>query len=479
MQQSKSNSTECIHFVTGKLAEFSLRRELAALAPRAGFEYTIQVLNITVAALMTAEWVRTRIDVPPQTTRVLLPGYCRGELEPLVAQLGLPVERGPHDLRRLDEYFGHRRESNYGDFDIEIIAEINHAPQWRLADILAVADQMRRDGADLIDVGCNPGECFSGVGEVVRALRDQGHRVSIDSLDPAEIAPAVRAGAELVLSVNSSNVEAAPDWGCQVVVIPDDPKSLAGLDATVETLAAAGVPLRIDPIIEPIAFGFAESLHRYVETRRRYPDAEMMMGVGNLTELCDVDSAGINLLLLGFCQELGVRSILTTQVINWARSSVRECDLARRLVYHAVTQRTLPKHLEPRLVALRDVKRLRPSQQDIAELAASIRDNNYRLSLDEAGVMHLFNGEVHLCEHDPFLLFEKLLATEPRNLDPGHAFYLGYEAAKAVTARTLDKNYEQDRALDWGYLTVEERSHRLERQRRNRPDGPQDGNDQP
>ena len=71
------------------------------------------------------------------------------------------------------------------------------------------------------------------------------------------------------------------------------------------------------------------------------------MGVGNLTELTDVDSAGVNTLLVGFCQELAIRSVLTTAVINWARSSVREIDLARRLTYHAVTRKTLPKHLEP------------------------------------------------------------------------------------------------------------------------------------
>ena len=82
----------------------------------------------------------------------------------------------------------------------------------------------------------------------------------------------------------------------------------------------------------------------------------MMMGIGNLTELTDVDSAGVNTLLVGFCQELAIRSVLTTAVINWARSSVREIDLARRLMHHAVVRRTLPKHLEPRLVMLRDPK---------------------------------------------------------------------------------------------------------------------------
>src|ERR1700750_684855 len=100
------------------------------------------------------------------------------------------------------------------------------------------------------------------------------------------------------------------------------------------------------PILEPIAFGFAASLGRYLEVRRRYPDAEMMMGVGNLTELTDVDSAGVNVILLAVCQELGIRSVLTTQVINWCRSSVRELDLARRLMYHAYRNKVLPKHLE-------------------------------------------------------------------------------------------------------------------------------------
>ena len=82
----------------------------------------------------------------------------------------------------------------------------------------------------------------------------------------------------------------------------------------------------------------------------------MMMGVGNLTELTDVDSAGINVLLLGFCQELGIHSVLTTEVINWCRSCIRELDLARRLVWFACQRQVLPKHLEPGLHLLRDPK---------------------------------------------------------------------------------------------------------------------------
>lgn len=449
-----------VHFVTGRLAEHSLRKILAEIGPQAGFDYSLSVLNITVAALMTVGWVARRLHVPQAATRVLLPGYCLGDLAVLERQCGRPVERGPTDLRDLPVYFGQKTSAgDYGAQRIDILAEINHAPRLTREEILAQARALQADGADLIDVGCDPGAPWSGVGECVRMLRDEGFRVSIDSLNPAEIAPAVRAGAELVLSVNAGNRAAARDWGCEVVAIPDVPRGLQGLAATVESLADAGVPLRIDPVLEPIGFGFADSLGRYLEARRRWPDAEILMGIGNLTELTDVDSAGVNVLLLGFCEELGIRSVLTTQVINWARSSVRECDLGRRLAHYAVQHRALPKHVEPRLVMLRDPRVREYGPELIARLAAEIRDHNVRL-FAEQNELHLASAGAHLRGTDPFALFEQLLRLRPGKIDAAHAFYLGYECAKAVTALTLGKNYQQDEALDWGFLTRPETQHR-------------------
>ncbi len=96
-----------IHFVTGRLAEFALRAVLADLAPRVGFDYSIQVLPITVAALMSPGWIAARIQVPPTTTRVLLPGYCGGDLTVVQQAAGKPVERGPKDLQRWAELFGY------------------------------------------------------------------------------------------------------------------------------------------------------------------------------------------------------------------------------------------------------------------------------------------------------------------------------------------------------------------------------------
>jgi dihydropteroate synthase-like protein len=469
-------SRDHIHFVTGRLAEHSLRKTVESLAQEIGFRYSIDVLPITVAALMTPEWIAKRTKVPSEATRVLVPGYCSGDLAPLQQTVHVPVERGPRDLRELPRFFGGASTpTDYGSYDIEIIAEINHCPQLSLGEILAQAKQLADDGSDLIDVGCEPEGPWTGVADVVRALRDSGHRVSVDSLDPREIEPAVRAGAELILSVNSSNREAARDWGCEVVVVPDDPRSLLGLDETIEYLAANGVRLRIDPVLEPIGFGFAQSLGRYLQVRERYPDAEMMMGIGNLTELTDADSAAINVILLGFCEELGIRSVLTTQVINWARSSVRECDLARRLVNHSIQHRVLPKHLEPRLVMLRDPSVIETPAEDLDRLAREIKDANYRVFVSD-GEVHVVSHELHLHGADPFLLFEQLRQSGPdgglpKNLDAAHSFYLGYEMCKAATAATLGKQYQQDESLDWGFLTREESRHYL-RARPSSSEGP-------
>ena len=261
-------------------------------------------------------------------------------------------------------------------------------------------------------MGCEPGDPWAGVADCVKALRDDGHRVSIDSWQPREVAAAVRAGAELVLSVNSSNRTAACDWGCEVVVVPDEFSTLAGLDDTVQWLTSRHVPLRIDPVLEPIGCGFAASLGRYLEVRRRFPGEAMLLGIGNLTELTDVDSAGVNVLLLGFCQELGIRSVLTTQVINWARTSVRECDLARRLVHYAVGHGIPPKHLESRLVALRDVRVHEFGHDELERLAQQIRDHSFRI-FSEQGRLQVVGSQLHLQGTDPFELCAQLLAQRP------------------------------------------------------------------
>ncbi|MEM8734735.1 MAG: DUF6513 domain-containing protein, partial [Planctomycetota bacterium] len=363
------------HFITGRLAEQAVRYSVEKIAAKHGFDFSIQVLPITVAALMTAKWVQRHIEIPADADTVVVPGYLKAHAEELQANLRCDLLVGPKDIRDLGTLFGEQRDlDSYGASSIEIIAEINHADRLPIPELLQTAEQLREQGADRIDLGCTPGSIWSGVGEAVTQLRVAGLRVSIDSFETKEVTDAHEAGADLWLSVNSGNCHFAGELQMPCVVIPDRPSDLESFQQTIEYLAQQRVEMRLDPILEPIGCGFAASLERYAWCRRQFPDAAMMMGIGNITELTDVDSAGVNVILLGICQELGIQSVLTTQVINWARSSVRECDYARKLVHFACENSIPPKHLDSNLVMLRDEKVTSFGAEALESLATQIKD---------------------------------------------------------------------------------------------------------
>ena len=436
-------------FVTGKLAEPALRRVLADMAP--AFAYDVAVLKITVAALMTADWIARFLTVPAGVELVLLPGLCQGDAETVARATGVATRKGPKDLREIPAFFGRAAvEADYGDYDIEILAEINNAPKLTRRELRAAADAFRESGADVIDIGCTPGLPFPALADVVRELTGAGMRVSIDSFDPAEILTAVDAGANTVLSVNASNLRVVDDLrgsGVRVVALPELGAPLETLAPTLAALDAAGLTYLIDPILEPIGHGFMASLERYAEVRRRYPRAEMLMGVGNLTELTSADSTGVNALLIAVCQELGVRSVLTTEVIPWARGAVREIDVARRLMHYAVSGRTLPKGIDDRLVTVKDPVLLAYSEAELRALQKEITDPNFRIFADRDAIT-VFNHERFVRGTDIQAIFAQLEVT-----DPAHAFYLGKELARASLAVALGKTYRQEGALQWGYLT--------------------------
>jgi dihydropteroate synthase-like protein len=422
---------------------------LAGMAP--AFAWYFDVLKITVAALMTTEWIARHLEVPPGVDRVLIPGLCEGDPAAIAGRHGVTVEKGPTDLREIPRHFGRAAAAaEYGAWDIEILAEINNAPKLTPSAVRVAADYYRDAGADVIDIGCTPGLAFPGLGDVVRDLVRAGMRVSIDSFDPGEIRTAVGAGAELVLSVNGSNIDVARDLagtGARVVVLPDLGASLETLEPSLERLEQWGVPYLIDPILEPIGFGFMASLERYAEARRCYPAAEMLMGIGNLTELTAADTTGVNALLIAICQELEIRAVLTTEVIPWARGAVREIDVARRLMHYAVSGKTIPKGVDDRLVTVKDPEVLTYTEAELRELQASLTDPNFRIFADAEAVTVL-NNERFVRGADVQQIFAQLGVDEP-----SHAFYLGKELARASLAVTLGKTYRQEGALSWGYLT--------------------------
>jgi dihydropteroate synthase len=449
MMGSATPAPSRVLFVTGKLAEPALRRTLAEM--HAPFAAEVAVLRITVAALMTTPWIARFLDVPSGIDLVLIPGLCEGDPEVIARKVGVRVEKGPADLREIPEYFGQASaRRDYGAWDIRILAEINNAPRMTREEIRREAEYFRGEGADVIDIGCTPGLPFPELRSVVQELVTAGFEVSVDSLDPAEIREGVEGGATLVLSLNSQNVDVARQLRgskARFVVISDADRGLDSIQQSLDKLESWGVTYLIDPVIEPIAFGFSESLGRYIEARRRWPEAELMMGVGNITELTAADSTGVNALLIGFCQELGIRTVLTTEVISWARGAVREIDIARRLMHYAVTERVLPKKVDDRLVTVRDPKVLAYSEEELRELQRAITDSNYRIFTDRRTI-YVFNRDRFVSGTEIQDIFDQLEVDEPT-----HAFYLGKELAKARLAITLGKSYRQEGTLRWGYLT--------------------------
>jgi dihydropteroate synthase-like protein len=434
-------------FVTGRLAARALRATLERLELEGGHE--VAVLDGSVAALMRTEWIARRLPDARGCRRVMLPGLCRGDLAVLEERLGVPVERGPKDLKDLPLAFGQElTREGYGEYHTRIVAEIVEAWRMTLDDILAEAERFRRSGADVIDLGCAPMEGFPGVGGVVRALKERGHVVSIDTFEPETIREADAAGVDLLLSVNSQNLDLLPELQCRVVVIPDFGEGLDSLEHNLEAVAAAGVPYVLDPILDPLSFGFTESLRRFHETRRRHPEAEMLMGLGNLTELTDADSVGINAVMAGIAAELRVDYVLTTEVISWARGSVRELDLARRLMHYAVEHRVLPKSVDDGLLVLKDPPYETYSEEELREMQHEVRDRHFRIFANDESV-YIFNRSVFLKGADPAELLGGL-----GELEPGHAFYLGRELERAALAHRLGKRYTQESELRWGYLSA-------------------------
>jgi dihydropteroate synthase-like protein len=445
-------------FVTGQLAEPALRNMLATMA--APFACDVAALRITVAALMTTTWIARHLTVGEGTDLVLIPGLCEGDPVVIQDKVGVPVAKGPADLREIPRYFGRSAASQeYGAWDIEILAEINNAPRLTREQIRQEAERFRASGADVIDIGCTPGLAFPELADVVRELVEAGMRVSIDTFDVDEIRSAVQAGATCVLSVNQSNVEIARElssYPVRWVAVPELGGPIETLEPTIAKLDKWAVSYLIDPILEPIGMGFMASLERYANARRRWPDAEMLMGIGNLTELTSADSTGVNALLIAICQELGIRAVLTTEVIPWAHGAVKEIDVARRLMHYAVTKRTVPKGIDDRLVTVKDPDVLTYSEADLRALQAAITDPNYRIFADRDAIT-VFNSDRFVRGTDIQEIFDQLDVSEPT-----HAFYLGKELAKASLAVTLGKTYRQEGTLSWGYLTpAEERSRHV------------------
>ncbi|MFK8252170.1 DUF6513 domain-containing protein [Ancylobacter terrae] len=434
-----------IALVTGSLAEPRLRKVAAEIAGPALDPVVVNV-GVKVAALMTAEIVERRLKLPEGTDRVLMPGRFKGDLARLERFFGVPFARGPDELADLPDYFGKgRRAADLSRHDVTIFAEIVDASALDVDAILAKARALAADGAEVIDLGCLPDTPFPHMEDAIAALKGAGLKVSVDSFDAGELARATRAGADYLLSLNETNLAIAEAGTAVPVLVPATQGDLPSLIRAVETCLAQGRPFLADPILDPIHYGFTASIERYAELRRHFPDIPILMGIGNVTELTDADTTGINAILMGIISELRLNAVLAVQVSPHCRTAVREFDRARREFFAAREAGALPQGFGGGLMALRDRRPFATSPEEIGRLAAAVRDRNFRIEVAQDGV-HIYNREGHHVAADPFALFPHLGVES----DGAHAFYLGVETARAEIAFALGKRYAQDEGLRWG-----------------------------
>lgn len=370
------------------------------------------------------------------------------------------------------------------NFPPRIMSEIVDAPKLTNEEIAERARYYSEEGADIIDIGMIAG--FSNPSDASRcvqaAIGATDLVVSIDTVDSAEAHAGVSAGAKIILSGDAGNLEELAKFAkdVAVVVLPTNlkkayvPKNvnerLKAIEENIQLARRLGIEKVIaDPILDsPISPGIVESISAYHLFRSRNPEVPVMMGVGNVTELMDADTIGVNALLTSFAVEVGASILLTTEVSDKARGSVRELKQASRMMFVAKRRNSAPKDMGLDALVLKDGK-LREEQfnpnQFSGVKAIDVGNTQYvrqhdpkgcfRILLDRRArkICLIYYSRYDMSHADLMVRGDSAEQIYRHAVKLGlvslldHAAYLGDELRKAETALLTGKNYVQDRPL--------------------------------
>jgi len=488
---------------------------------------TVLTQDLNIAAFTTPRSLRRALEKDEETSKqeththdlILVSGFCKADFSTLERELRTPIRLGPrhaYDLGealqavRPQEFLPHtpadlflearKRETAMqqletlerhateifslkdvkigGGARMKICAELVDATLLPDKQIQRLTAHYLESGADILDIGAHMGatpeevrravQTVSGFAANVAANFAANVPLSIDSLDPALIIAGVDAGVEMVLSLNSTNIpavgEAVADHNIAAVIIPDAEGGLESLEANLRMAADYRITRLIaDPVLNAIGYGIAESLDNYYQFRLKEPRTPLFVGVGNVTELTDADSVGINATLAGIASELDAAILFTPECSDKAHGSVRELRVAAEMMLLAKARRSAPKDLGIDLLVLKE-KRSKPvpvlphGERTAAEKAETWQldpKGYFRIGifeLEESGTWK----QVICAEHSPSgrqvigtsaqAMVDTILRLDLASL-PGHVAYLSRELAKAELALKLERSYEQDEEL--------------------------------
>jgi len=319
---------------------------------------------------------------------ILIPGLVRGSAQPIEDEIGIPTFKGPRNamdlpavlralekgfklsrekpadelfsldgLKKVEDIRNRARDRRYienalkkpwnvligslpagRDFPTRILGEVVDAPKLGVEGTVEKALYYLREGADIIDIGMVAGEAnldfIELIPEIRERIREKGFDVpvSFDSLSTEEVGRALDY-ADLFLSVDESNVEELVTDKPVVLIPTNQRKGFFPIRPTarvefLEKLKEKALDLGYKTIIPDLILEQVPHLARSVTAfqlyRERNPDDVLLAGVGNVVELYDADSVGMNALLAGIAKELSINLLLTTETSAKARGSVRE-----------------------------------------------------------------------------------------------------------------------------------------------------------
>lgn len=488
-----------ILIATGRLAENTVRKVV-------GEKADVLVADIDIAAFITPKKLIKAFQEAGLSKKydlILLPGLVPGSFSKVSDELGCKIRLGPKHAYDLGFVLRFAEEVEFsekvpacelladvrkgealelirkaeeevvsplilrgvkvgGDSRMKVMGEIVGAAELNPADLKVKIEAFIAREADIIDLGATLNTLPGQVRDTVSLAKSLTCiPISIDTLDPELIKEGIEAGADLVLSLNGTNMETAgpavAKAGVAAVIIPDEGNRLESLERNIEAARRLGIKKIIaDPVLDPIGHNITESIVRYHEFHRTYPEIPLFFGVGNVTELMDVDTIGVNATLCGIGAETGASILFTPEYSDKAQGSIGELKKASEMMQLCRIRESSPKDLGIDLLYIKE-KRRRPDSPLPEKVVTARASKNWRT--DPAGPIRIRivpdricgNGGLIVAEHEKAAVtgesakevMDTLLELELiSRLD--HAAYLGRELEKAELALRFNRSYAQD-----------------------------------
>ena len=335
---------------------------------------------------------------------------------------------------------------------MKVVAEIVNAIMPK-DDLIQRIEYYKKSGADIIDLGI-PLEF--DVGELKKAVKvavDQCNALSIDTFNPKAIEIGINSGVDMVMSISYKNLKAL-DYIKNVAVVVVE-RNLEKLSRLIEKVREKTDKVIADPVLDA-PLKVTESILRYYEFRKFDNETPLLFGVGNVTELVDADSIGLNALLSLIAEEIGIDLLFTTEASPKTVGSVKELKIATYMAKAAKLRNSPPKDLGLSLLAIKD--KIKYETKSIPGNYVEAVENKEFIRDPLGDFIIWVTGDKIVCKHEKLNVVgvsaKEIVDTVLANnllsrLD--HAAYLGRELKKAEIALKLKKNYIQDREIDFGF----------------------------